>query len=159
VATTVRSKEQGADGGQGVAAGRTIQAAGAIQYIEFHSSARELHVDLPARDAVLWDPLREDPRQAATAAGAHSKRYEFPERLFTLLELAVVHRERSFFFGRARGGQELLWQLETTWRSGSVQGRKGFVRLHLTLEECEGRNCSGIGKDVRRERTGEERGT
>jgi hypothetical protein len=108
---------------------------------------------------VLWDLRRGDSRQAATAAGAHSKRYEFPERLFTLLELAVVHRERSFFFGRARGGQELLWQLETTWRSGSVQGRKGFVRLHLTLEECEGRNCSGIGKDVRRERTGEERGT
>ena len=77
---------------------------------------------------MLWDPLREDPRQAATAAGAHSKRYEFPERLFTLLELAVVHRERSFFF---------------------LAGR----------EECEGRNCSGIGKDVRRERTGEERGT
>ena len=110
---------------------------------------------------MLWDLQRGDSRQAATAAGAHSKRYEFPERLFTLLELAVVHRERSFFFwpGARSAGQELLWQLETTWRSGSVQGRKGFVRLHLTLEECEGRNCSGIGKDVRRERTGEERGT
>ena len=110
---------------------------------------------------MLWDLQRGDSRQAATAAGAHSKRYEFPERLFTLLELAVVHRERSFFFwpGARSAGQELLWQLETTWRSGSVQGRKGFVRLQLTLEECEGRNCSGIGKDVRRERTGEERGT
>ena len=54
---------------------------------------------------MLWDLRRGDSRQAATAAGAHSKRYEFPERLFTLLELAVVHRERSFFFGRARGVQ------------------------------------------------------
>ena len=109
---------------------------------------------------MLWDLQRGDSRQAATAAGAHSKRYEFPERLFTLLELAVVHRERSFF-GRARVSARAGTALAstTTWRSGSVQGRKGFVRLHLTLEECEGRNCSGIGKDVRRERTGEERGT
>ena len=53
-------------------------------------------------------------------------------------------------------GKELLWQLETTWRSGSVQGRKGFVRLHLTLEECEGRNCSGIENDVAQwKRTGQ----
>ena len=37
---TARSEEQVADGGQGAAAGRTIQAAGVIQYIEFHSSAR-----------------------------------------------------------------------------------------------------------------------
>ena len=109
---------------------------------------------------MLWDLQRGDSRQAATAAGAHSKRYEFPERLFTLLELAVVHRERSFFFWpECRAGTALALETETTWRSGSVQGRKGFVRLHLTLEECEGRNCSGIGKDVRRERTGEERGT
>ena len=46
---------------------------------------------------MLWNLRRGDSREAATAAGAHSKRYEFPERLFTLLELAVVHRERSFF--------------------------------------------------------------
>ena len=39
-AATARSEEQGSDGGQGVAAGRTIQAAGVTQYIEFHSSAR-----------------------------------------------------------------------------------------------------------------------
>jgi hypothetical protein len=40
VGATARSKEQGADGGQGAAAGRTIQAARVTQYIEFHSSAR-----------------------------------------------------------------------------------------------------------------------
>jgi hypothetical protein len=39
-AATAQSEEQGVDGGQGVAAGRTIQAAGVTQYIEFHSSAR-----------------------------------------------------------------------------------------------------------------------
>jgi hypothetical protein len=39
-APAARSKEQGADGGQGAAAGRTIQAARVTQYIEFHSSAR-----------------------------------------------------------------------------------------------------------------------
>ena len=49
-----------------------------------------------------------------------------PERLFTLLELAVVQRERPFF----------------------LAGR----------EACEGRNCSGIGSEVRRKRTGKERG-
>jgi len=36
---TAWSEEQGVDGGQGAAAGRTIQAAGVTQYIEFHSSA------------------------------------------------------------------------------------------------------------------------
>ena len=35
-----RSKEQGADGEQGAAAGRKIQAARVTQYIEFDSSAR-----------------------------------------------------------------------------------------------------------------------
>jgi len=35
-----RSKEQGADGEQGAAAGRKIQAARVTRYIEFHSSAR-----------------------------------------------------------------------------------------------------------------------
>jgi len=37
---TARSKEQGADGGQGAAAERTIQAARMTRYIEFHSNAR-----------------------------------------------------------------------------------------------------------------------
>ena len=44
-----------------------------------------------------------------------------PERLFTLLELAVVHRERSFFFGRS-AGQELLWH----WK----QKRRGAVEAY-----------------------------
>ena len=52
-----------------------------------------------------------------------------PERLFTLLELAVVQRGRSFF-GRARGvrGQELLWQEAKC--AGSVQVAR--------REACEG---------------------
>ena len=73
---------------------------------------------------MLWDLRRGDSRQAATAAGAHSKRYEFPERLFTLLELAVVHRERSFFFWpgarSARAGTALASEKTC---AGSVQAK------------------------------------
>jgi hypothetical protein len=39
-AATARSEEQGVDGGQGAAAGRTIQDVRVTQYIEFHGSAR-----------------------------------------------------------------------------------------------------------------------
>ncbi len=83
---------------------------------------------------MLWNHRRGGSREAATAASAHSKRYEFPERLFTLLELAVVQRERSVFF----------WPGAETC-AGSVQAKN--VRRKRT------------GGDVRRKRTGEEHGT
>ena len=109
---------------------------------------------------MLWDLRRGDSRQAATAAGAHSKRYEFPERLFTLLELAVVHRERSFFFGRARGVQGRncsgIGNDVAQWKR---TGQKGLCAFATDAGGVRKRNCSGIGKDVRRERTGEERCT
>ena len=70
---------------------------------------------------MLWDLQRGDSRQAATAAGAHSKRYEFPERLFTLLELAVVQRERSVFFWP--GAETCAGSVQAETCAGSVQAK------------------------------------
>ena len=86
------------------------------------------------RDAVLWNLRRGDSREAATAASAHSKRYEFPERLFTLLELAVVHRERSFFLaGReeCRAGTALASEKTC---AGSVQAKNAAHSVAVDAE-------------------------
>jgi len=64
-----------------------------------------------------------------------------PERLFTLLELAVVQRERPFFFGRARGvrGQELLWHRKRSAQEAYRQRTRQLPAIVLQLtrnKEC-----------------------
>ena len=105
MATTVRSEEQGADGGQGVASGRTIQAA---KGDTIHRVSQQCEVATRRSPGVRRCALGSSTRRF-TAGGYGSwctfKEVMSPERLFTLLELAVVHRERSFFFlaGREEG--------------------------------------------------------
>ena len=74
-APAARSKEQGADGGQGVASGRTIQAA---KGDTIHRVSQQCEVATRISPGVRrWcseDSDTEIHGEAATAAGAHSKR-------------------------------------------------------------------------------------
>ena len=61
-----------------------------------------------------------------------------PERLFTLLELAVVQRERPFFFWpgarRARAGTALASEAKC---AGSVQAKNAATSGHSAAVDAE----------------------